>query len=84
MEENKPKYSERTLKVICDVLIRFLIECGKDEAVCDVAEKIQKQYGLMDDPFTLLPCTPKEYCENSLEYRRQTMIEKYGHCDGLE
>ncbi len=84
MKENKPKYSEKTLKAICDVLIRLIVECGESEKVCDVVEKIQKQYGLMDDPFTLFPCTPKEYCENSLEYQRQMIIEKYGHCDGVE
>ena len=27
---------------------------------------------------------PEEYCKNRLEYDKQTMIEKYGHCDGLE
>lgn len=30
------------------------------------------------------PCAPEEYCKNRLEYDRQTMIERYGHCDGLE
>lgn len=84
MKKSKPKYSERTLKVICDVLIHFIIECNEGKNVFEVIDEIQKQYGLMDDPFTRLPCTPKEYCENSLEYQRQTMMEKYGHCDGLE
>ena len=41
-------------------------------------------YGLCDDPFTHLPCSPREYSKNSLEYCRQIMIEKYGYCDGLE
>lgn len=30
------------------------------------------------------PITPEEYAKNKLEYDRQTMIERYGHCDRLE
>lgn len=41
-------------------------------------------YGLCEDPFTRMLCTSDEWVKNSLEYDRQTMYEKYGHCDGLE
>jgi hypothetical protein len=52
--------------------------------VIRVWEEVFKQYGLCEDPFTRTPCTPAEYEKSSLEYEKQTMIERYGHCDGLE
>lgn len=41
--------------------------------VCSVCSKVEDN-----------PVTPEEYAKNKLEYDRQTMIEQYGHCDGLE
>ena len=43
-----------------------------------------KKYDLREDPFTSCPCTPDEYLDNKLEYERQTVIERYGHCDWLD
>ena len=42
------------------------------------------RYELLEDPFTGLPCTIKEYCKSRVEYDRQCMFEKYGHCDGID
>ena len=52
--------------------------------VVEAYNRVFERYGLCSDPFTSCPCTPEEYCESRLEYDRQTMIERYGHCDGLE
>lgn len=54
------------------------------EEIWTIVKKHVDGYGLCEDPFTRMLCTSKEYAENSLEYNRQTMIEKYGHCDGLD
>ncbi len=54
------------------------------EEVWAIVKKHVDGYGLCEDPFTRMICTSDEYAKNSLEYDRQTMIEKYGHCDGLE
>ena len=54
------------------------------EEINEIVEGNAELYGLCEDPFTRMLCTSKEYAENSLEYDRQTMYEKYGHCDGLE
>lgn len=54
------------------------------EEVWDIVKRNAEEYGLCEDPFTRMLCTSKEYAENSLEYDRQTMYEKYGHWDGLE
>jgi hypothetical protein len=54
------------------------------EEIWAIVQKHVDGYGLCEDPFTRMICTSKEYAENSLEYDRQTMYEKYGHWDGLE
>ena len=54
------------------------------DEIIDIMNKHEKGYALCEDPFTRTLCTSKEYAENSLEYDRQIMYEKYCHCDGLE
>ena len=54
------------------------------EEIWTIVKKNADYFGLCEDPFTRILCTSKEYAKNSLEYDRQTMMEKYGHCDGLE
>ena len=70
-------------KVAADILMEFLFTNNMDEVI-DVYNKVMKQYNLCEDPFTRVPCTPEEYCESKLEYEKQMMMERYGHCDGLE
>lgn len=70
-------------KVAADILIQFMFTHDMDEVV-EVYNRVMKQYDLYEDPFTGVPCTPGEYCESKLEYEKQIMIERYGHCDGLE
>ena len=77
-------------KVAVDILsdFEFLTMIHNDpytfEEIWDIVQKHVDGYGLCEDPFTRMICTSKEYAENSLEYARQTMEERYGHCDGLE
>ena len=82
MAKTKSKLTEKEQRVAID----FLEELIFSNTVVPEGfyDKKIKKYALMNDPFTHLPCTPEEYSKNSLEYDRQTMIEKYGHCDGLE
>lgn len=54
------------------------------EKIKTIIDFNRDKYNLCEDPFTKLTCTSREYEKNSLEYQRQAMIEKYGHCDGLE
>ena len=83
MTKPERKITERDQKVAADILTQFMFTNTMDD-VTEVWKRVYEQYGLCDDPFTSTPCTPKEYCENRLEYDKQTMIAKYGHCDGLE
>lgn len=83
MAKAKPKITERDQRIAAEILTSFMFTKDLDEVI-EVWNKIYEKYGLCNDPFTHTPCTPKEYCENQLEYERQTMIERYGHCDGLE
>ena len=54
------------------------------EEIWDIVQKHVDGYGLCKDPFTMMICTSDEYYKSSVKYDRQTMYEKYGHCDGLE
>lgn len=54
------------------------------EEIIAVINKHEEKYALCHDPFTGMLCTLEEYMENSLEYAKQTMIGRYGHCDGLD
>lgn len=70
-------------KVACDILTQFLFTRNMDEVVA-AYNKVMEEYELCEDPFTHTPCTFEEYCKMQIEYEKQAMIEKYGHCDGLE
>lgn len=84
----KPKQkSLRTIRieqsVAAEILMDFMFTKSMDDVV-KVWNEVFKRFDLRNDPFTGCPCTPEEYSDNRLEYDRQTMIERYGHCDGLE
>ena len=77
-------------KVAVDILSDFeILVMTKDgsytfEEVWDIVQKHVDGYGLYKDPFTSMICTAEEYAKNSLKYEKQIMMERYGHCDGLE
>lgn len=77
------KITKTMQKVASDILMEFMFTRDMDEVI-EAYGRIMKRYGLCEDPFTSCPCTPDEYWDSKLEYERQAMIEKYGHCDGLE
>lgn len=77
------KPSKRTQRIVADILTEFMFTRTMDE-VTETWNRIYEQYGLCSDPFTQTPCSPEDYAKNKLEYEKQAMIEKYGHCDGLE
>lgn len=54
------------------------------DEILEIVQKHVDSYGLCQDPFTKMLCTSDEYAKNSLEYDRAVMIERYGHCDGLD
>ncbi len=76
------KISERTKKAVADILTQFMFTKDMDD-VMKVWESIYSEYDLCRDPFTGTPCTENDYCHSRIEYEKQAMIEKYGHCDGL-
>lgn len=77
------KITEKMQKVAADILTQFMFTKDMDD-VMKVWDNIYKQYDLNDDPFTGCPCSEQEYCRNLIEYEKQLMIERLGHCDGLE
>ena len=77
------KITKTMQKVAADILTQFMFTRTMDD-VMKVWNEVSEQYDLYSDPFTGCPCTPDEYYKNQLEYERQTMMEMYGHCDGLD
>ena len=68
---------------VANVLTQFML-CKNEQEFHDVFTRIEKQYGIEQDPFTGCPCSSLEYEQNKLEYDKQMMMEKYGHCDGVK
>ena len=83
MGKKAPKITKRDQRVASEILTQFMFTKDMGDVI-KVWNEIFEQYGLCEDPFTRTPCTPDEYYENCLEYDKQTMIDRYGHCDGLE
>ena len=77
------KITKAMQRTASDILTRFMFTKDMDD-VNEVWDEVYEQYGLCDDPFTHTPCTPDEYEKNNLEYRKQVMLARSGHCDGLE
>lgn len=77
------KVTKTAQKVAADILTQFAFAHDIDEVI-EIYNRVCKQYDLYSDPFTGVPYTPEEYYESKLEYERQTMIERYGHCDGMD
>lgn len=65
-------------------LLTELMFCRDMVEVGEFCERVYNSYGLCDDPFTGCPCSEKDYVKQCEEYDKRTMIEKYGHCDGLD
>lgn len=81
----KPKriVSDITQRYVAEILISFIISKDMDEVFKNIDYWIS-ELGLCIDPFTRLPCSVKAYEKSVLEYERQAMMERFGHCDGLE
>lgn len=80
--------SDKMQKVAVDILedIEAYMMSVKEvpNEVLEIFNKHKKKYELCEDPFTCMICTTKEWAKNSLEYDKQIMMERYGHCDGLD
>ena len=77
------KITKNMQKTAADILMHFMFIRDMNEVI-EVYKTVMKKYDLREDPFTGCPCTPDEWYDSQLEYEKQIMIEKYGHCDGLE
>lgn len=69
--------------IAAEILTAFMFVRDMDE-MHKTWEHLYNVYELQDDPFTHCPCSIDDYFKLSLEHDRQTMIDRYGHCDGLD
>lgn len=94
MKKKEIKITEKEQRVAVDILqeleMWMMSRPGNsdlsesEQQIYDIFNKMCKKYELCEDPFTGMICTTKEWAKNCLEYDRQTMMERYGHCDGLD
>lgn len=88
MKKKKFKVTDTMQKVAVDILEElecyFMTAKNVPEEVIDIYKRMYKKYELCNDPFTQMVCTTKEFFKNCHERDKQLMIERYGHCDGLE
>lgn len=70
-------------RAVSDVLNRIL-SCTDIDDIAVVVQQACEDYMLEHDPFTGLLCSRYDYVQSCLKYDKQTMIDKFGHCDGLE
>ena len=70
--------------ILEDIEIYMMTHNDVPEEISQLYDRVFEKYCLCRDPFTGMVCTSEKYGKNSLEYERQIMIERYGHCDGLE
>ena len=83
MAQRNRKITDRDQRVAAEILTAFMF-CNNMDDVNRAWKATYEAFALCDDPFTGCPCSSKEAEENSLKYRKQVMMERYGHCDGLE
>lgn len=76
------KTSKAAGRAAADILTRFAFITSMEE-FWTAYQEVYQLYDLCDDPFTRLPCCAEDYAKSCIEYERQIMLEKYGHCDGL-
>lgn len=70
--------------ILEDIEIYMMNHHDVPDEISQLYQRVIDDYGLRIDAFTGMVCTSTEYTRSQLEYDRQTMIERYGHCDGLE
>lgn len=78
------KMQEVAVDILEDLEIYFMTHDDVPSELVDIYTKHYNKYELCDDPFTQMVCTTKEFFKNSHERDKQIMMERYGHCDGLD
>jgi hypothetical protein len=79
----KRKITSKEQEIAAKILTQFMFAINMEEVI-KTWNDIYNQYELHDDPFTHTPCSSNDYYRNRMSFDRQTMIDRYGHCDGLE
>lgn len=84
MKNKNRVLTDKEQRVAADILCEYIFTHNNNGYNSEFVKTVMQDYQLLDDPFTHLPCSPKEYAKNSVEFAKQKMVERYGHCDGLE
>ena len=79
----KPKITNKDQEIVAEILNSFMF-CKDINELTEQIKATAKIFNLDEDVYTGCYCSLKEAYENSVQYQKDLMIEKYGHCDGLE
>ena len=79
----KPKITDKDQRIVAEILNTFSF-CNNIEEMFEEIDKFAKLYWLGKDVYTGCYCSTEESYENSVQHQKELMIDKYGHCDGLE
>ena len=79
----KHKITDKDQEIVAEILNTFSF-CNNIDEMFKEIEKFAKLYWLGKDPCSKCYCTSKEEQKYTLQYNQELMIDKYGHCDGLE
>ena len=79
-----PTMQKVAVDILKDIEIYMMTHKTVPDEISALYDRVFDKYELCRDPFTGMVCTTKECFENHLEYEKQIMMERYGHCDGLE
>ena len=82
------KITKTMQKVAVDILedieIYMMTHNDVPEEIDKLYDRVFDKYCLCRDPFTGMVCTSEEWGKNQLKYEKDIMMERYGHCDGLD
>ena len=79
----KPKITDKDQRIVADILNTFIF-CDNMEEIIENMERTARFFCLVKDDYAGCYYSPKEAYENSVQHQKDLMIDKYGHCDGLE
>ena len=82
------KITKTMQKVAVDILedieIYMMTHDDTPDGIVQIYDRVFNEYGLCRDPFTGMVCTSEEWGKNQLKYEKDIMMERYGHCDGMD
>ena len=79
-----PTMQKVAVDILEDIEIYMMQHKEVPDEITRLYNRVISDYGLGKDAFTGMVCTSDWEAKSRLKYEEQVMMERYGHCDGLE